>query len=113
MNQTMPDMALNSALRSFGHWSLKGGGETMLNYGPTNWKKPDFQAAVDGVPWGAGASPADLALDHSSEDMASMGKNTAVILIGDGKYHDHLIEGSSDQGHLNAGEKNPINPNST
>ena len=34
MNQTMPNMELDSALRSFGHWSLSGG-ETMLNYGPT------------------------------------------------------------------------------
>jgi OOP family OmpA-OmpF porin len=87
MNQTMPDMELNSALRSFGHWSLKGGGETILNYGPANWSKSDFQAAVDSVLWGAGASPVDQALDNSSEDMASMGKKTAVILIGDGKYH--------------------------
>ena len=85
MNKTMPDMTLNSALRSFGHWSLTDD-ETMLNYGPQNWNQAEFQAAVDGVPWGAGVSPVDQAFDRSSEDMASMGEKTAVILVGDGKY---------------------------
>lgn len=87
MNQTMPDMKLNSALRSFGHWNLKGG-ETMLDYGPTNWSRADFQTAVDGVAWGAGRSPVDQAFDHSSEDMAAMSGKTAVILVGDGKYEE-------------------------
>jgi len=85
MSQTMPDMKLNSSLRSFGHWSLKGA-ETMLNYGPANWNRQNFQAAVDGVAWGKGGSPVDQAFDRSSEDMAAMSGKTAVILVGDGKY---------------------------
>ena len=85
MNQTMPDMKLNSALRSFGYWKFKGG-ETMLDHGPTNWIREDFQIAVDEVVRGGGRSPVDQAFDHSSEDLASMIGKTAVILVGDGKY---------------------------
>jgi OOP family OmpA-OmpF porin len=88
MNQTLPNMELNSALRSFGHWSLTGGGETNLDYGPTNWNRADFQTAVDEVPWGAGRSPVDQAFYNSSEDMASMAGKTAVILVGDGEYQE-------------------------
>ena len=87
MNQTIPEMELGSALRSFGYWDFKTG-ETMLDYGPTSWNQADFQAAVDGVAWGAGGSPVDQALDHSIADMASMSGKTAVILVGDGKYEE-------------------------
>lgn len=86
MNQTLPDMKLDASMRSFGHWSIGGGGETMLNYGPASWNRDNFQASVDQVPWGAGGSPVDKALDRSGEDMAAMRGKTAVIVIGDGEY---------------------------
>jgi OOP family OmpA-OmpF porin len=84
MNRTLPDMKLGASMRSFGHWS--GGKETMLNYGPTTWNRDDFQRSVDQVPWGAGKSPVDLAIDQSGDDMAAMTGETAVIVIGDGEY---------------------------
>lgn len=86
MNQTLPDIPVSSALRSFGHWRIRDGQQTILHYGPTNWSRADFQAALDTVPWGAGASPVDQAFDNSSQDMASRAGPTAVILVGDGKY---------------------------
>ena len=86
MNQTLPDMKMDASLRSFGHWSLGGDGETMLNFGPGRWIRDNFQAAVDQVSWGAGGSPVDQALDLSSEDMTAMSGKTAVIVIGDGEY---------------------------
>ena len=86
MNRTLPDMKMDASMRSFGHWSLGKDAETMLNYGPARWNRNDFQAAVDQVPWGAGGSPVDQALDRSIEDMAAMNGKTAVIVIGDGEY---------------------------
>ena len=86
MNRTMPDMKMDASMRSFGHWSLGGGGETQLDYGPAGWNRDDFQMSVDQVPWGAGGSPVDQALDQSGEDMAAMSGQTAVIVIGDGEY---------------------------
>jgi OOP family OmpA-OmpF porin len=85
-NQSLPDIPVSSALRSFGHWRIRDGLQTILHYGPTNWNRAEFQAALDTVTWGAGASPVDQALDNSSQDMASMTGPTAVILVGDGKY---------------------------
>lgn len=86
MNQTLPDMTLNSAIRSFGHYRLFSDDQTMLNYGPTKWIRADFQAALAEVPWGAGGSPVGQALDYASDDMGSMSGPTAVILVGDGEY---------------------------
>jgi OOP family OmpA-OmpF porin len=84
MNRSIPQMNLNSTLRSFGHW--QDGGETTLHYGPTSWKRESFQGALDGVPQGKGKSPVDQALDLSGDDMGSMNGRTAVILVGDGQY---------------------------
>jgi OOP family OmpA-OmpF porin len=86
MNQTLPNVPVSSALRSFGHWRIRDGQQTILHYGPTSWSRGDFQAALDAVPWGAGASPVDQAFDNASQDMASMTGPTAVILVGDGQY---------------------------
>jgi OOP family OmpA-OmpF porin len=88
MNQTLPEMPLKSTIRSFGHWHIKDGRQTILHYGPTQWNRRDFQGELDAVPWGEGASPADQAIDQSSEDMNSMPGATAVILVGDGEYED-------------------------
>ncbi len=84
MNRTIPQMNLNSSLRSFGHW--KHDGETTLHYGPTRWQAESFQSALDGVPQGGGRSPVDQAFDLTGNDMSSMQGKTAVILVGDGQY---------------------------
>jgi len=84
MNRSIPQLNLNSSLRSFGHW--QDGGETTLHYGPTRWQAESFQSALDGVPQGAGRSPVDQAFDLTINDMSSMQGQTAVILVGDGQY---------------------------
>jgi OOP family OmpA-OmpF porin len=84
MNRSIPQIELNSSLRSFGHW--QHGGETILHYGPTRWDRDSFQSALDGVPQGGGKSPVDQGFDLSSNDMSSLTGRTAVILVGDGQY---------------------------
>lgn len=84
LNRSIPQMNLNSSLRSFGHW--QEGGETTLHYGPASWDREFFQGALDGVPQGGGKSPVDQAFDLSSDDVSSMQGQTAVILVGDGQY---------------------------
>ena len=84
MNRTIPQLNLNSSLRSFGHW--QDGGETTLHYGPTRWQAGAFQSALDGVSEGGGRSPVDQAIDLTANDMSSMSGRTAVILVGDGQY---------------------------
>ncbi len=84
LNRSIPQMNLNSTLRSFGHWY--SGGETMLHYDPARWDRGSFQSALDGVPEGGGRSPVGQAFDLSSNDMSSLKGRTAVILVGDGQY---------------------------
>jgi OOP family OmpA-OmpF porin len=86
MNQTIPEMTLNAALRSFGQWRITTSEQTILHFGPQTWSREGFQAAVDSVPWVKGGSPVDQAFDKSTEDMASFSGHTAVILVGDGEY---------------------------
>lgn len=86
MNQTIPEMTLNAALRSFGQWRITTSEQTVLYFGPQTWSREGFQAAVDSVPWVKGGSPVDQAFDKSTEDMASFSGHTAVILVGDGEY---------------------------
>ena len=95
MNRTIPQMNLNSSLRSFGHW--QDGGETTLHYGPTRWQAESFQSALDGVPQGGGRSPVDQAFDLTSNDMSSMSGRTAVILVGDGQYRGFDGAGAAEQ----------------
>ena len=83
-NRTMPQMDLNSSLRSFGHW--QDGGETTLHYGPARWQADAFQSSLDGVPEGGGRSPVDQAIDLTANDLSSMSGRTAIILVGDGQY---------------------------
>ena len=84
MNRSIPQMNLNSSLRSFGHW--QDGGETTLHHGPQRWKAAAFQSALDGVPEGGGRSQVDQAFDMTISDMSDMQGKTAVILVGDGQY---------------------------
>ncbi|MDX1708300.1 MAG: OmpA family protein [Desulfobacterales bacterium] len=93
MNRTIPQMNLNSSLRSFGHW--QHGGETTLHYGPARWQAQSFQSALDGVPQGKGRSPVDQAFDLSVNDLNSMQGRTAVILVGDGQYRGVDAEGAA------------------
>jgi len=86
MNRTIPDMTLNAALRSFGHWPITSSEQTILHFGPEMWSRSDFQAAVDTVPWAAGGSPVDRVFNYSDRDMTSLSGHTAVILVGDGEY---------------------------
>ncbi|MGD9176202.1 MAG: OmpA family protein, partial [Desulfobacterales bacterium] len=86
MNRTIPQMNLNSSLRSFGHW--QDGRETTLHYGPTRWQAGAFQSALDEVSEGGGRSPVDQAIDLTANDMSSMSGRTGIILVGDGQYRD-------------------------
>jgi OOP family OmpA-OmpF porin len=86
MNQTIPDITLNAALRSFGRRPITSSDQTILHFGPGIWSRSDFQAAVDTVPGAADGSPVEREFSYSDRDMTSMSGHTAVILVGDGEY---------------------------
>ena len=87
MNRTIPgSIYINGALRSFGHSKNPFAKKTTLHYGPTQWSSSSFESALEAINWGGGLSPADMAIDRTSDDMVPLSGRTAVILVGDGKY---------------------------
>jgi OmpA-OmpF porin, OOP family len=84
MNQTIPDIKLQSALRTFGEADFPVWVETQRIYGVSPWVKPDFEDSFRWVVPGA-ESPLVLALDGATEDMKQMKGRLALIVFTDGK----------------------------
>jgi OOP family OmpA-OmpF porin len=83
MNQTIPDIKLQSALRTFGEADFPVWVETQRIYGVSPWVKPDFEDSFRWVVPGA-ESPLGLALDGATEDMKQMKGRLALIVFTDG-----------------------------
>jgi OmpA-OmpF porin, OOP family len=84
MNQTIPDIKLQSALRTYGQAEFPVWVDTQRIYGVTSWVRPDFEASFRWVAPGA-ESPLALALDGAAEDMKEMKGRIALIVFTDGK----------------------------
>jgi OOP family OmpA-OmpF porin len=89
MNQTIPDLKLTGALRTFGHsfWPLTR--KTTLIYGLTPYFKIECEDALKTVKWANGRSPLNLAIDAASKDLKSAQGKIAVIVVSDGKDMDN------------------------
>ncbi len=82
MNQTLPDMKLNGALRTFG---TSGFGEpTALIYGPAEYSKKEFQGALDAAERVSGRSPLGAAITAAGADLKNSEGQIAVIIVSDG-----------------------------
>jgi len=88
MNMAIPDMDLTAGMRNFGATRNPFAKKTQLIYGTTKYTRDGFKTALDTVKWGGGESPAELALDASSEDMSIFEGKSALIFVGDGEYFD-------------------------
>jgi OOP family OmpA-OmpF porin len=84
MNQTIPDIKLQAALRTYGEADFPVWVETQRIYGVSPWVKGDFEDAFRWVVPGA-ESPLALALDGAAEDMKQMKGRIALIVFTDGK----------------------------
>ena len=89
VNMTIPDMDLQAGMRNFGGTRSPFAKKTQLIYGTTKYTKAGFKEALNTVKWGGGESPAEMAIDASSEDMSILEGKTAFILVGDGEYADN------------------------
>ncbi len=84
MNKTIPNITLNSGLRSFGFGkctSIKG---TKLNQATESYSKSAFNAAIESLACGSGGSPMDKTIDHTQNDLAANTGTTALIILSDG-----------------------------
>ena len=82
MNQTLPEMKVNCAFRTFGTSGF--GTPTALIYGPTEYSRKEFQGALDVVDRAIGRSPLAAAITAAGADMKESQGQLAVIIVSDG-----------------------------
>lgn len=85
LNQTIPDIKLNAALRSFGKSVWPFSKRTDLIYGLTNYTKQGFSNGLSTVSWAGGNSPLDKALDAAGADLKGAKGQIAMIIVTDGE----------------------------
>jgi len=85
MNQSIPDIKLNGALRNFGPCPLLYSEQKNLVYGFAKYKTEDFDKALKKVKYANGYSPLATAIDAGKEDLKSVQGKIAVIIVSDGK----------------------------
>lgn len=84
-NQTMPNLNLQAALRSFGHDNALSNKSTMLVYGVTNYNRAGLAEALNKIVPAGGPSPMEKSLAATDEDMGALQGKTAVVIVSDAK----------------------------
>jgi OmpA-OmpF porin, OOP family len=86
INQTLPELGQNSALRSFGHSPAVSGENTVLFYGMEPFSKKTLGENFKKISEAGGTSALHTALTASGqEELTSVSGKTAVIIISDGQ----------------------------
>jgi OOP family OmpA-OmpF porin len=88
MNQTIPDIKLNGALRTFGYMASASGQPSVLFYGPAEYSKKKFQGALDAAQRAMGRSPLGAAITAATGDLKKSEGQIAVIIVSDGEDMD-------------------------
>ncbi|MGB6012482.1 MAG: OmpA family protein [Desulfobacterales bacterium] len=90
MNQTLPELKYNAALRTFGDSVSVPDKQTMLVFGPTQYSSAGFGAALNAVkePSGTSSLPLAKAINAAGDDMKSSQGPIAVIIVSDGEKID-------------------------
>ncbi len=88
MNQTIPNIALKSGIRSFGSGSCSSWTSTNLNRDLSRHTKSSFASSLNTVNCTGGGSPMHAALEAASGDLASASGQTAVLILSDGYQMD-------------------------
>ncbi|MBE9543257.1 MAG: OmpA family protein [Proteobacteria bacterium] len=86
MNQTLPEMKFNCALRTFGTSGF--GKPTALFYGPTEYSSKGFQGALNAAQRAIGTSPLGAAINAAGGDLKKSEGPIAVIIVSDGEDMD-------------------------
>lgn len=88
MNQTIPDLKLMGALRTFGQGVRAYQPRTALVYGVTEYTKEGLEGGVAMAKRAGGDSPLCKAIDAAGQDLQSTEGDIAVIIVSDGKEMD-------------------------
>jgi OmpA-OmpF porin, OOP family len=86
MNETLPELKYNSALRTFGHDAYFPDRSTMLVYGVKSYSTAEFGAAINAAkgPGGDTSLPLAKAITAAGGDFESSQGPIAVVIVSDG-----------------------------
>ena len=86
MNETLPELEYNGALRTFGHGGYLPDRSTMLVYDVKSYSTSGFGSAISGVkgPGGDSSLPLARAITSAGKDLASSQGPIALIIVSDG-----------------------------
>ncbi len=92
LNQTLPELNYNGALRTFGIIADVPDKSTLLVYGPTKYSTAGFESALNGVKGFGGDSslPLAKAIAATGKDFKSAQGTTAIIIVSDGVDMDQM-----------------------
>jgi len=92
MNQTLPELKFNGALRTFGHSAYLPDRSTMLVYGVTSYSTSGFESALNGVkaPSGSSSLPLAKAINAAGSDLQSAQGPIAIVIVSDGEDMDQV-----------------------
>jgi len=92
MNQTIPEMNYNGALRTFGNIAYVPDKSTLLLYGPTKYSTEGFGTALNAVKGSNGDSSRALAkaISAAGGDLKSAQGPVNVIIVSDGEDMDQI-----------------------
>ncbi|KAB2833049.1 MAG: OmpA family protein [Candidatus Brocadia sp.] len=85
MNNTLPEIDINSALVTFGHGFFKPLDKTFIVYELTKHSRGLLENALNGITSPEGCSPAGNAIKDAKNLLLTSGGQNAVILICDGE----------------------------
>ncbi len=85
MNNTLPDIDINSALVTFGHGFFKPLDKTFIVYELTKHSRGLLENALNGATVAQGCSPAGDAIKDAKNLLLTSGGQNAVILVSDGE----------------------------
>ncbi len=86
MNETLPELKYNGALRTFGHGGYLPDRSTMLVYDVKSYSTSGFGSAINGVkgPGGDSSLPLARAITSAGKDLASSQGPIALVIVSDG-----------------------------
>ena len=84
INLTMPNMKINSALRTFGHTRRSSEYRSDLVHGPSPHNKQALIDAIDSIQFVGGMSSLDLALNGVMKDFRNAAGHISIIAVTDG-----------------------------
>lgn len=92
LNQTLPELEYNGALRTFGNVASAPDKSTLLIYGPTKYSTAGFESALNTVkgPSGDNSIPLAKALAITGKDLNATQGTNAIIIISDGRNIDQM-----------------------